>query len=364
MIFKKAFDSVNWDFLAKVLETFNFGPHIRKWINVLYTDITSCVINNGHASDFFSLQRGVIQGCPLSGILFVLCAEILANVVRNDKNIKGIQIYNKEYKISQYADDTTTFVADALSAQNLFEVLHAFRETSGLEINTSKTEGMWLGSCKDNTSTPFDIAWPSEPIYALGIYFSYDEVTAFKKNFEQKLYLMKNILNLWKSRRLTLHGRIIILKSLALSKLVYNTSVLSFPQQFTSSVKTIISQFVWNNQPKIKHNSAMIGPKIKGGLDMRDFEIISNALKVTWIRRLHESSTDASWSHIPLTLLKKVGGAFLLEYNYDLKCLKLDLPIQFYKDALSIWQMINQRAPKNKEQILNEIRWNNLFIKI
>ena len=131
--FKKAFDSVNWDFLAKVLETFNFGPHIRKWINVLYTDITSCVINNGYASDFFSLQRRVRQGCPLSGIIFVLCAEILANVVRNDKNIKGIQIYNKEYKIFQYADDTTTFVADALSAQNLFEVLRAFRETSGLK---------------------------------------------------------------------------------------------------------------------------------------------------------------------------------------------------------------------------------------
>ena len=242
-------------------------------------------------------------------------------------------------------------------------MLRTFRETSGLEINTSKTEGMWLGSCKDNTSTPFDITWPSEPIYTLGIYFSYDEVTAFKKNFEQKLNSMKNILDLWKSRSLTLHGRIIILKSLALSKLVYNTSVLSFPLQFTSSIKSIISQFVWNNQPKIKHNT-MIGPKIKGGLDMPDFEIISHALKVTWIRRLHKSSTDASWSHIPLTLLKKVGGAFLLVCNYDLKCLKLDLPIQFYKDALSIWQMINQRTPENEEQILNEILWNNWFIKI
>ena len=146
--FKKAFDSVNWDFLAKVLEAFNFGPHIRKWISVLYTDITSCVINNGYASEYFSLQRGVRQGCPLSGVLFVLCAEILAHAVRNDKNIKGLQIYNKEYKISQYADDSTAFVADALSAQNLFEVLCAFQETSGLEINTSQTEGMWLGSCR------------------------------------------------------------------------------------------------------------------------------------------------------------------------------------------------------------------------
>ena len=130
--FKKAFDSVDWNFLAKVLEAFNFGPQIRKWIRTFYTDISSCVINNGYASEFFNLQRGVRQGCPLSGILFVLCAEILAQAIRN----------NKEYKISQYADDTTAFMSDAKSAENLFETLHIFRDVSGLELNKSKTEGM------------------------------------------------------------------------------------------------------------------------------------------------------------------------------------------------------------------------------
>ena len=197
-----------------------------------------------------------------------------------------------------------------------------------------------------------------------GIYFSYDEDEAFKKNFEQKLLSMKNLLSLWKLRNVTLYGRITIsLKSLALSKLVYNTSVLATPREFVSSVQTTISRFVWNNKPKIKHTT-MIGPKFKGGLDFPDFEIINNALKVTLIRRLYESSDNASWSHIPLTLLRQVGGKFLLECNYDLKYLKLDLPIQFYKDALSIWQIINQHTPENKEQILSEILWNNRFIKI
>ena len=179
--FKKAFDSVDWNFLAKVLEAFNFGPQIRKWIKTFYTDISSCVINDGHASEFFNLQRGVRQGCPLSGILFVLCAEILAQAIRNNNNSKGIQIYDKEYKISQYADDTTAFVSDASSAENLFELLNIFRDVSGLELNKSKTEGMWLGACRHNTSTPFDIAWPLEPIYVLGIYFTHNEHVSFKK---------------------------------------------------------------------------------------------------------------------------------------------------------------------------------------
>ena len=135
----------------------------------------------GTLRSFFNLKRGVRQGCPLSGILFVLCVEILAQAIRNNNNIKGIQIYDKENKISQYADDTTAFVFDASSAENLFELLNIFRDVSGLELDKSKTEGMRLGACRLNTSTPFDIAWPLEPIYALGIYFTDNETRFLQK---------------------------------------------------------------------------------------------------------------------------------------------------------------------------------------
>ena len=131
---------------------------------------------------------------------------------------------------------------------------------------------------------------------------------------------MKNLLNLWRTRNVTLYGRITILKSHALSKLVYNTSVPTFPLQFAASVKTALSEFVWNTKPKIKHTT-MISPKIKGGLDLPHFEIMTNARNVTWLKRLRESSSNASWSHIPLSLLKEVGGSFLFGCNYDLKSL-------------------------------------------
>ena len=51
--------------------------------------------------------------------------------------------------------------------------------------------------------------------------------------------------------------------------------------------------------------------------------VFLNILKATWLKRLHESCSNASWSHIPLSLLKEVGGSFLFECNYDLKCLKV-----------------------------------------
>ena len=67
--FKKAFDSLNWRYLVNTLEAFNFGVSFIRWVKVLYSDIPSCVINNGFASDLFEIKRGVRQGDPLSPYL-------------------------------------------------------------------------------------------------------------------------------------------------------------------------------------------------------------------------------------------------------------------------------------------------------
>ena len=106
--FEKAFDPVSWDFLFDVLDFFfNFCEDFKNWIQVFYKNIQSCVIVNGHLSNWFYLQRGCRQGDPLSPYLFILCAEILAALIRNDKDIKGIQILNTTFVTSLYADDTT-----------------------------------------------------------------------------------------------------------------------------------------------------------------------------------------------------------------------------------------------------------------
>ena len=80
----------------------------------------------------------------MSALRFSFCSmrEISANAIRNDITIKGIKIHDKEFKLSQYADDTTAFVSDTKSAINLFKLLSNFQECSGLERNKSKTEGM------------------------------------------------------------------------------------------------------------------------------------------------------------------------------------------------------------------------------
>lgn len=117
---------------TKVLDFFNFGPSIRKWIKLFYTNTESCVIINGHMSEWFFLHRGCRQGDALSPYLFILCAEILAILLRNNDNIKGLKINGKEYIISQYADDTSlTLDGSQKSLINTVSVLKFYGKISG-----------------------------------------------------------------------------------------------------------------------------------------------------------------------------------------------------------------------------------------
>ena len=144
--FRKAFDTIEWELLFKALKTFNFRSNFISWVQTFYGVVQSCVINNGHSSQMFNIERGVRQGCPLSGLLFVLCIEILEQSVKQDSEVLGIQVKGKEIKICQYADDTTCFVRNKTSIDKLLMILDNFGKCSGLKINTEKTEAMWLGS--------------------------------------------------------------------------------------------------------------------------------------------------------------------------------------------------------------------------
>ena len=69
--FQKAFDTIEWNFIHKCIELYNFGPNVRKWISILYNNVESGVLNAGFMTNYFQVSRGVRQGCPLSPLLFV-----------------------------------------------------------------------------------------------------------------------------------------------------------------------------------------------------------------------------------------------------------------------------------------------------
>ena len=88
--FEKAFDSISWSFIYKVLTYFGYGMNIVNWVKILNTNFKASVLQSGFISEQFTVQRGCRQGDPVSPYLFILCAEILAVLVKHNKNIRGI----------------------------------------------------------------------------------------------------------------------------------------------------------------------------------------------------------------------------------------------------------------------------------
>ena len=82
------------------------------------------------------------QGDPLSPYLFVMAIKTLAIAIRQNSEIKGINIGKEETKLLQYADDTIATLSDKNSATALFKLLGFFKSVFGLMINCTKTEGM------------------------------------------------------------------------------------------------------------------------------------------------------------------------------------------------------------------------------
>ena len=144
--FKKAFDTLEWQFVRKILDLFNFGENVKKWVRIFYANIESTVMNNGFATNWFKPTRWVRQGCSLSPYLFILGAEMLSNRLHQTVEIKGINVFGNEVKISQSADDTNLFCADVTSVEHALNTVSRFGAVSGLKLNMKKTKAMWLGN--------------------------------------------------------------------------------------------------------------------------------------------------------------------------------------------------------------------------
>lgn len=118
-------------------------------MKVLYTEPLAAVLTNGLRSTNFVVQRGSRQGCPLSPLLFAVAIEPLAEAIRRDPLMAGLDMGEKSHKISLYADDVLLFMLNpSISVPRLIQIIDRYAAFSGYKVNFSKSEAMPLGNLK------------------------------------------------------------------------------------------------------------------------------------------------------------------------------------------------------------------------
>ena len=359
--FEKAFDSINWNFIYKALELFNFGPLFCKWVKTMYENISSTIINSGNTCEWFYPSRGIRQGCPLSAYLFIIAAEILACKIRHDDNIKGIKIGDSYIKISQLADDTTCIIDGINSLEKLLFTFNIFSQCSGLKTNISKTKAKYIGTLQNSDYYPHGLSWIKDDITTLGIVFTSSENDNYIHNFKPRIIKLENTLRVWKQRNLSLKGKITIINSLALSSIIYVSAVINTPRKAIVEVDKIITNFFWNSEwPKIAKN-VIIQPISDGGLKFPDFESKVYSLRLSWVKRFLRPPT-ANWMLIPMFYYKCTD--IHMHFRYKQHPIEHNCIPDFYKQLYNLWSSLHAIQPTTYDMIINEVVWNNKFITI
>ena len=196
-------------------------------------------------------------------------------------------------------------------------IIEEFGKVSGMYLNISKCEGLWVGnkSHKQKNCKSCNIKWPQDPIRCLGIFIGHDEKQCFQLNWRKKIDDMERVLDSWNKRNLTYFGKIQVIKSLAISKIIYAATMTCTPSPgIIKKINTLLFKFLWGSTDKIKRN-VLINEIENGGLNMIDIESQFNAIKAAWVPRILKCKTQ-NWCNIPIYYLQKYGDDFnLLKSN-------------------------------------------------
>ena len=146
----------------------------------------------------------------------------------------------------QYADDTTCVFKLCPFRQKCNCTFEYFFQSFWFETNVYKSKAMWLGQMRNSAEKPLDVEWPTDPIKALGVYFSMMSMQLKITNFNPKIKQIKTLFNIWKMRNLdlTLAGKILLIKTFPLSKLIYLASVTHVPENIIDQIDKIILNFL------------------------------------------------------------------------------------------------------------------------
>lgn len=250
---KKAYDRLEWDFLAGVLEKLGF---CRKWIAPIMACLSSVsfsMVLNGKNGSFFKPSQGLHQGDPISPYLFILVIDVLSHLITTDCRdgcLQGIKLCNGSPLLSHlfFADDSLLFLkATASNCQRMSYLLNIYCVASKQEINFSKSNIFF----SPNVPVPLKVQLCSilkvrEDVYP-GKYIGLPTVWGRSKR-EALGYIKERVLKVihgWSRKTLTFAGKEILIKVVSTAIPSYPMSCFLLPLSLCHDIEMALANFWW-----------------------------------------------------------------------------------------------------------------------
>ena len=252
-----------------------------------YTLPRASINTNGMRSQFFTLERGTRQGCPMSPLLFALAIEPLSLALKQYNAGQGIVRYGSEHILSLYADDLLLFASNpVITIPHTIELLNRFGRFSGYKLNYSKSECFPVNILAlqiPDSDLPFKMSKNS--FKYLGVNICHKLSDLYNSNFIPLLDKLKLDLDKWKSLHITLAGRVNVIKMNVLPRFLYlfQTLPVFIPKSFFTTVDKLISSFIWEGKTPRIRSEFLQRPKSGGGLalpNLRNYYWAANFCKI------------------------------------------------------------------------------------
>lgn len=351
----KAFDRVNHNWLRTVMDHFNLG-----WIFIRQTLLTlknaTSTIELTKTSPPFKILRGVRQGCPLAPLLFVLSHEPLLHTIRNNHQIKGIQIANITLKVAGYTDDTYGFLHDAVDFSFWAETLKIYEAQSGAKINFPKSAIIPFGN-KLSLSPPGDLLETRLTDRYLGIIIGH--------NAKQKdaLDKFKTSCSKWAARKWSLFGKAALIKVYSLSKLSYIAPFLMLNKSEIDKLEQLYSNAIFGQEKGTRQKLPLTRNSLDdGGLNtLHIFSWIASAL-ASWIpfASLHPSTRTVTLINYFLSSSPPKKNGNILQrasFYWNIANLPLDPPPSRKELYLSILHKLTPPPSPLSSKITPDPNW-------
>ena len=364
---QKAFDRVEFDWLFEVLRKFNFGMHFIKWLRVIYKEMKSCILTNGYVSKTFRVTRGIRQGDSLSALLYILQCEPLSSLLRNTNEIKGITLkgYENLYEVrnKHYVDDTFICLENVEQIDKCLNIFDDFGKASGAKINRDKTVGLAMNErVVFEKSTSNNVKLTLGPVKVLGVPAGKVKQMDFWEAIIQKI---NKQLAIWKRRNLSLQGKVYVIRSLCISKILFSTEYFNINDHIVNKLEKILYEYLWDGKKNKVRKDVCVLPRKMGGLGMVDLRLALKVQKIKWIRRILCSDENDEWAFHPIKCLKCLDKKFdvnfftIRAYDTD-KCLKNINVNEFYISCVKTFQEL---CRKGRIKSNKDIIWCNTALK-